>query len=274
VRARLVVLIAATVLLFGACSGDGAGRGEGRTKLAKPGPTATTATGATGADNPDSTDSTAHVGALVTGRATELIAPAEPETRQIDAEAGCRTFLSQPSGDCAIVAMAGGNALWTNEAISGRVGDERVWRLRIWTRASVVPDGGWQVALELPRRASPTQPRTFAAVGVHAADVTGDGAPELLIGYRAGGTGQLESYDVVTYRTGAPPRVGAHREQLHKGSVTVDGARVVDYSADAGTAECCPTSTTKTTIEFRDRAFRITDVVELPIDQQPPDVFA
>ncbi len=53
--------------------------------------------------------------------------------------------------------------------------------------------------------------------------MTGDGRPELLVGYRSGGTGQFEAYDVVTYEQGKQLEVAAHRQGLHKGSVALDG---------------------------------------------------
>ena len=77
-----------------------------------------------------------------------------------------------------------------------------------------MPDGGWDVALALPERPDPV----FANISVKAADVTGDGRPELLVGYRAAGTGQFEAYDVITYEQGKPLEVAAHRPRLHKAS--------------------------------------------------------
>ena len=79
---------------------------------------------------------------------------------------------------------------------------------------------------------------------------------------------------MVTYELGAPPTVAGHREGLHKGSVAVDGTNLVDYSADERSPECCPRTAARTTIAWRDGAFRVTDVTEVPIDQQPPDLFA
>ena len=131
-----------------------------------------------------------------------------------------------------------------------------------------MPDGGWDVALQLPDGAS------FANVSVRSHDVTGDGNPELLVGYRSGGTGQFESYDVVTYNEGKPPAVVAHREGLHKGSVSLDGTNIVDYSADQESPECCPTRATRSVIAFEKDAFGVTSVSEVAIDWQPPDLFA
>jgi hypothetical protein len=209
--------------------------------------------------------------AVLTDASTRLVVPSEPETRQIDAEAGCRSFVEQPDGTCDIVRTEGGNVLWAVEAEPGLVGaDERVWKVRLWVRSETMPDGGWQVARMLPE--GPGAP-SYAQAGVTTADLTGDGLPELLVGYRSGGTGQFESYDVLTSRPGRPLRVAFHREGLHKGSVTVEGTDVVDYSADESAPECCPERTTRTVIGSQNGTFRIVRQEELPIDQQPPDLF-
>jgi hypothetical protein len=104
--------------------------------------------------------------------------------------------------------------------------------------------------------------------------VTGDDRPELLVGYRSGGTGQFESYDVVTYEQGKQLEVAAHRQGLHKGSVELNGIRIVDYSADEESPECCPTRARRTAIVFENGAFIVGETGDVAIDQQPPDLFA
>jgi hypothetical protein len=209
-------------------------------------------------------------GDKVTSSGTQLTKPSNPDTRQIDAEQGCRSFLETPAGQCEIVMMAGGNALWTVDALPGTGAGEQVWHVRIRVRSKSMPDGGWDVALGLPQ--SPDL--LFASVAVKAADVTGDGRPELLVGYRSGGTGQFEAYDVVTFEQGKQLEVAAHRQGLHKGSVALEGTTIVDYSADEGSPGCCPTKARRTAIGFSGGVFRVTEVSEVPIDQQPADLFA
>jgi hypothetical protein len=246
-----VLLLGLLALVFAGCGGNGDG------KMSSPSTTkAPTTTGGVKA------------GDEVTAEGTELAKPSDPDTRQIDAELACRTFLETPGGTCEIVMMAGGNALWTVEALDASGTGEHTWRVRIRVRSKTMPDGGWDVALQLPENA------TFANVAVRAADVTGDGRPELLVGYRSGGTGQFESYDVVTYEQGKQLEVAAHRQGLHKGSVAVEGTSIVDYSADEESPECCPTRARRTVIAFGNGAFRVTQVTEVPIVEQPPDLFA
>jgi hypothetical protein len=257
-RTRIVIVAAGVALVALACGGGSdKEKSSPTTQRSEP----TTTTGAS---------SQLRVGDRITSEGTHLAAAATPDTRQIDAEQACRTFLETPAGQCDIVMMAGGNALWTLDARPGSGPDEQVWNLRIRVRSTTMPDGGWDVALALPD--SPDS--SFANVAVKAADVTGDGRPELLVGYRSAGTGQFEAYDVVTYEQGQPLTVAAHRQQLHKGSVALEGTTIVDYSADESSPECCPTMAHRTAIASSGGEFRVTEVGDVPIDQQPPDLFA
>jgi hypothetical protein len=247
-RFRLLAL-GFVALVFAACGGSGDGK--------ETSPTSAPATTA-GLKSGDK----------VTADGTELTQPSNADTRQIDAEQACRTFLETPGGTCEIVMMAGGNALWTVEAVEATGTGEQRWRVRVRVRSKTMPDGGWDVALALPDDAM------FANVAVQAADVSGDGRPELLVGYRSGGTGQFEGYDVVTYEQGNSLEVAAHRQGLHKGSVALEGTTIVDYSADEQSPECCPTSARRTAIAFSNGEFRVTAANDVPIDQQPADLFA
>jgi hypothetical protein len=256
-RSRLVISGAVIALAVAACGGSDDNKKSSPTTTAASAPTTTAGT-STGLQ----------VGDGVTSKGTQLQAPSNPDTRQIDPEQACRTFVETPGGQCEIVMMAGGNALWTVEAVEATGTGEQTWRVRIRVRSKTMPDGGWDVALALP------DDSVFANVAVTAADVTGDGRPELLVGYRSGGTGQFEAYDVVTYEQGKQLEVAAHRQGLHKGSVVVEGTTIVDYSADEESPECCPTTARRTAIAFSGGEFRVTEVSEVPIDQQPADLFA
>ena len=85
-----LLLVVPAVLLAG-CSDDDS---------SQPDPSTTRSAPSTSAP----ADDVLAVGDEVTAAGTELRAPPEPETRQIDAEAGCRTFL-EPGGEgtCEIV---------------------------------------------------------------------------------------------------------------------------------------------------------------------------
>jgi hypothetical protein len=252
-RSRFLVL-GLGALVFAACGGSG-GDGEQSTPTTSAPTSAPPATGL-------------NVGDEVTAQGTKLAEPSNPATGQIDAEKACRTYLETTEGTCEIVMMAGGNALWTLDAFQDTGTGERNWHVRIRVRSKTMPDGGWDIALQQPDDA------LFANVMVRAVDVTRDGKPELLVGYRSGGTGQFEAYDVVTYEAGKALEVAAHREGLHKGSVALDGANIIDYSADQESPECCPTRARRTVIEFQKDAFRVAGARDVPIDEVPPDLFA
>ena len=258
-RTRLLVSGAVVALVVAACGGSGH-NGMSSSATTKASASTTTAAASTGL----------HAGDRVTSTGTQLEAPSSPDTRQIDPEQGCRTFVETPGGQCEIVMMAGGNALWTLDALPGTGTGEQVWHLRIRVRSKSMPDGGWDVALALPEKPD----LMFANVSVKAVDVTGDGRPELLVGYRSGGTGQFETYDVVTYEQGRQLEVAAHRPRLHKGSVALEGTTIVDYSADEQSPECCPARARRTAIAFNGGEFRVTEAGDVPIDQQPADLFA
>jgi hypothetical protein len=258
-RIRLIASGAVIAFVIGACGGS--------EHNAKSSPTTTVASKPTTTVAPSAG---LEVGDRVTPSGTQLEAPSSPDTRQIDPEQACRTFVETPGGQCEIVTMAGGNALWTLDALPGPGTGEQVWHVRIRARSKSMPDGGWDVALALSERPDPL----FANVSVKAADVTGDGRPELLVGYRSAGTGQFQAYDVVTYEQGNQLGVAAHRQRLHKGSVAPEGTTIVDYSADEQSPECCSTTARRTAIAFNGGEFRVTEVGDVPIDQQPPDLFA
>jgi hypothetical protein len=259
VRIRLIASGAVIALVVAGCGGS--------EHDAKSSPRTTTASAPTTTSAPPVG---VHVGDRVTPKGTQLEAPSSPDTRQIDPEQACRTFVETSGGQCDIVMMAGGNALWTLDAVPGTGPGEQVWHVRIRARSKSMPDGGWDVALALPERPDPV----FANVSVKSVDVTGDGRPELLVGYRSGDTGQFEAYDVVTYEHGKQLEVAAHRPRLHKGSVSLEGTTMVDYSADEHSPECCPATARRTAIAFNGGEFRVTEVGDVPIDRQPPNLFA
>ena len=258
-RIRLIASGAVIALVAAACGGSEHDEKSSPRTTAAPAPTTTVAP-STGLQ----------VGDRVTPKGTQLEAPPSPDTRQIDPEQACRTFVETPGGQCEIVMMAGGNALWTLDALPGTGTGEQIWHVRIRARSKSMPDGGWDVALALPQTPDPL----FANASVKAADVTGDGRPELLVGYRSGGTGQFEAYDVVTYEQGKQLEVAAHRQRLHKGSVALEGTTIVDYSANEQSPECCSTTARRTAIAFNGGEFRVTEAGDVPIDQQPLDLFA
>ena len=108
-RTRLVIFGAVIALVVAACGESDDNRQSSPTTTAASSPTTTagTSAGSTGLQ----------VGDRVTSKGTQLRAPSNPDTRQIDSEQSCRTYVETPGGQCEIVMMAGRNALWTVDAL-------------------------------------------------------------------------------------------------------------------------------------------------------------
>jgi hypothetical protein len=96
-------------------------------------------------------------------------------------------------------------------------------------------------------------------VNVLASDLTGDGVPELLVGFRSLGEADLLEFDIVGYDEDAVPQVLAHPDPASKGSVIVSAGTVQEYSAQYPNGEplCCPPTFLRRTIAFQDGFFRV-----------------
>ena len=94
----------------------------------------------------------------------------------------------------------------------------------------------------------------YAAVTAKAADVTGDGKDELLLGYRNEGTGMILDLDIVGTDAAGAPRVLAH-DDLYKGNVVLRHGRLVTYTPDykKTDANCCPTWIVRDVLRYRRR---------------------
>jgi hypothetical protein len=98
-------------------------------------------------------------------------------------------------------------------------------------------NGTWLVDL---RKVSTTAGE-LTNVHVAATDLTSDGVPDLVVGERHSGTGQILDYDIVT-GLGSAPRVAAHRELSHGQIKVYPGQLIDDYAAQYphGEPNCCP----------------------------------
>jgi hypothetical protein len=72
--------------------------------------------------------------------------------------------------------------------------------------------------------------QTVTGVRVRKGDLTGDGKPELVFGFRISGSGAILAYDIVVDSAGGDPRVAASRELSH-GQATVAAPVVNDREA-------------------------------------------
>jgi hypothetical protein len=168
--------------------------------------------------------------------------PVTPVTRTLSPVQGCQTLLANGTGDCTVVKTANGDLVVTVEP-GKRIDDvlaSRPWTVNVYRRSATVPDG-WELALATQPEMNEPGP-LYAAVTAKAADVTGDGKDELLLGYRNEGTGMILDLDIVGTDAAGAPRVLAH-DDLYKGNVVLRHGRLVTYTPDykKTDANCCPT---------------------------------
>src|ERR1700712_1532707 len=98
-------------------------------------------------------------------------------------------------------------------------------------------NGTWLVDL---RKVS-TTPGELQNVHVESTDLTADGVPDLVVGERFSGSGNILDYDIVT-GLGSNPHVAAHRSLSHGGIRVFPGQLIDDYQAEYpnGEPDCCP----------------------------------
>ncbi len=129
---------------------------------------------------------------------------------------------------CAIVQVFGsdatGGVAWITEhkaSTSGR-------------RVSLMTTGPSDTAWHVKLYAIDDPGGNFVAITVKSGDITGDGQPEILVGIRMVGTGQVLNLDGVQRLSGHDPAVIIHRE-LVRGHAVLGSGNLTDYSA-AGSA--------------------------------------
>jgi hypothetical protein len=205
---------------------------------------------------------------VLSARGAVLTKPAESRVRALAPTQGCQVLLDSGDGDCSAVRTAHGDLVVTAEP--GPAVDDvlvsRPWTVRVYRPSDAMPDG-WEVALST--RAEGTDPGPlYANVTARAADVTGDGHDELVLGYRTEGTGQILDVDVVGTLPDGTPRVLAH-DQVYKGNVRTRHDRLVEYEPvyRREDANCCPTWIARRDVRYRDGAFRVHTVWKRPTEQ-------
>jgi hypothetical protein len=200
---------------------------------------------------------------------TIVVTPSPGDAPAISSEGavlqeGDRTVVAAPSnaacaaliaagtlGDCDEVAVADQRVVWVVERASTPTG---ATAFSVGILTFVPEEGGWVRWLE----ASDPAGERWADVNVLPSDLTGDGVPELLVGFRSIGEADVLEYDVVGYDGSAVPEVLAHPDGARKGSVIVSAGTVQEYSALYPNDEpvCCPPTFLRRTIAFQDGFFR------------------
>jgi hypothetical protein len=194
----------------------------------------------------------------LTARGAIVRVPKVPVTKALQPDQGCQVLLDAGTGDCAALQTAHGTLVFTIEAgpYESDVLVSRPWTVRVYRSSKTVPNGE-EVALETRAQFNEPGP-VYAGVTGKVADVTGDGKPELIIGYRAEGTGQFLAVDIVATSSDGTPVVLAH-ENLDHGVVQLANGHIVQYTPiyEKNDANCCPTSIERNTVRWRDGAFHL-----------------
>ena len=206
-------------------------------------------------------------GTTLTRHGAVLRPPRDELIRELSPVQGCQILLDAGDGDCAAVTTANGQFVFTVEA-GPRVDDvlvSRPWVVRVW-QATSVPDHAdeWKVVLATRPQGSDPGP-VYADVKAVVGDVTGDGQPELLVGYRSEGTGQILDLDIVGTTKRGTSTVLAH-EQLYKGSAKIKDGSLVTWEPVYRKAEanCCPSWIRRDVVHFRGGAFVVQHGPKVP----------
>lgn len=172
----------------------------------------------------------------------------------VTATASCQSLVTPGLvGECGEVAVADTRVVWVVQSSTTADGSN-AFAVRMFT---FVPDaGGWVEWLQ----ASDPAAELWSDVNVLPADLTGDGVPELVVGFRALDERLTLEYEVVGYGENNLPQVLAHPEAAPRGAVVIAGGEIQEYAAQYPNDEpdCCPPSFLRRVIAFEDGFFRVT----------------
>jgi hypothetical protein len=128
-------------------------------------------------------------------------------------------------------------------------------------------ESGW---VEWLAAADPTGER-WSDVNVLAADLTADGVPELVFGFRGTDDRSTLQVDVVGYTQEGLPTILAHPDDAPHGAIVASGGQLVEYVGQYPNAEpaCCPASYLAQTVAFEDGFFRVIETVSIAPNAVP-----
>lgn len=177
------------------------------------------------------------------------------------------TALIEPGtiGECGEVSVGGQRVIWLVQRGSTPTGAP-TFTVRILT--FVPEEGGW---VEWLQAADPGGER-WADVGVIESDLTGDGVPELVVGFRSLGEEATLAYDIVGYSQDLLPEVLAHPDPTTKGVVVVSAGTIQEYGAQYPNGEpvCCPPTYLLRSIAYSDGFFRVSGSQTVVSTAVPP----
>ncbi|MEX2275883.1 MAG: hypothetical protein WEA10_10030 [Actinomycetota bacterium] len=185
-----------------------------------------------------------------------LLVPSDQAVALASEAAACTSLVTPGwSGDCGQVSVEGGRAVWVVESRAAG-GGATARGVRVLTYSADA--AGWVTRLA----AVDPEGSRWSDIGVAAADLTGDGGAELVVGFREGSADGSLSYDVVAMSTGGVAEVLAHGGPLPDGSVTVEGG-LTDYALLSTAAF------QRRSFVFSDGLFLASEVEEVPSAEVP-----
>lgn len=180
---------------------------------------------------------------------------------------GCESLVTPGlTGECGDVNVSGGRVVWVVEraAVTNGVSG---FRVRILAYSPV--DAGWSERLA----ADDLRGRRWSSIGVLPADLTNDGVPELIVGFRGLSDREPLDLDVVGYGQDGGPEVIAHPDRADRGVVLVNAAaQLLEYAArySVGEAPCCPGAYERRTIAFEGGVLRQVATEDVAPSAVPP----
>jgi hypothetical protein len=195
-----------------------------------------------------------------------VLRPANGEFSPLGPSTACASLFHPGwKGACGVEQMAGSWTAWVSESRAQPDLATAAHQLRILTYDE--GRSGWVEQLHATDIGKPP----WVGLTVVPRDLTGDGKPELVVGYRYSGSGGDLGIDIVANDDGVPV-VEAHPDDAVHGSAVFQGRNLIQYLAHfaLGEANCCPSTFTRRTIAYLDRDFRVVDVREVAPSEVPP----
>ena len=257
-RTLLILAVAVSVFAAGALTGYAVGR-SGREEVvvtapASPSPTAAPSPTPVVSTLPPAVATPSPGGAPAIGTDGRELAEAARDVVAAPANAACSSLVTAGVlGECGEVPVASNRVVWVVES-RPTANPTRAFTVRIFTY--VTEESGW---VEWLRAEDPNGER-WQEVNVVARDLTLDGVPELVVGFRGQGDARTLSVDVVSYSDVGIPQVVAHPDEADRGSLVFAGQGFDLYAGryPAGEPVCCPPVFSRQVVGYVDGFFRVT----------------
>ena len=200
-------------------------------------------------------------GVRLTAAGAKLTAPA---SRIVQSTAGpsadCQALADSGwTSECERVQTAAGTVVWLVERRSVGVGSQQAWQAMVLRFDSA--SATWLAEVFFKDETG----NSLASVKAKSADLTGDGKPEIVVGFRMAGSGAYLVYDIVSTDTGGTARVAASRG-IARGQVSVADGVLTEYEAKYpnGEGPNFPAHFEKSTVTGSGSSFNLSPAGQVP----------